>query len=117
MELEARRNPGQRADSSGVCGFVTIGVAHITLYLEGAQSLKDKRRVIKSLIQRIHNRFNVAAAEVADLDDWRVASIGVVCVSNSGAHCSDVLASVIGFVDRIVELGAMGDVETELIPY
>lgn len=96
---------------------MTIGVAHITIYLEGAQSLKDKRRVVKSLIQRLHNTFNVAAAEVADLDDWRIASIGVTCVSNSGAHCSDVLANVISFVDRNVELGAMGEVETELIPY
>jgi uncharacterized protein YlxP (DUF503 family) len=96
---------------------VTIGVAQITLYLEAAESLKDKRRVVKSLIQRIHNRFNVAAAEVADLDDHRVATLGVTCVSNSGAHCSDVLASVISFVDANVELGAMGEVETELIPY
>ncbi|MDQ2682017.1 MAG: DUF503 domain-containing protein [Chloroflexota bacterium] len=96
---------------------MTIGVAQITLYLEAAESLKDKRRVVKSLIQRIHNRFNVAAAEVADLDDHRVATLGVTCVSNSGAHCSDVLASVISFVDANVELGAMGEVETELIPY
>ena len=96
---------------------MTIGVAQITLYLQGAESLKDKRRVIKSLIQRIHNRFNVAAAEVADLDDHRVATIGVGCISNSGAHCQDVLASVIKFVDANVELGSMGEVETELIPY
>ena len=96
---------------------MTIGVAHITLYLEAANSLKDKRHVVKSLIQRLHNRFNVSAAEVADLDDHRVATIGAVVVSNSGAHCSDVLASVIAFVDANVELGSMGEVETELIPY
>jgi uncharacterized protein YlxP (DUF503 family) len=96
---------------------MTIGVAQITLYLEAADSLKDKRRVVKSLIQRLHNRFNVAAAEVADLDDHRVATIGVAVVSNSGAHCSDILAAVIAFVDGNVELGSMGEVETELIPY
>lgn len=96
---------------------MTIGVAHITLYLQASQSLKEKRRVVKSLIQRIHNRFNVAAAEVADLDDHKIATIGVTCVSNSGAHCSDVLASVIAFIDANVELGSMGEVETELIPY
>jgi hypothetical protein len=96
---------------------MTIGVAQITLYLEAADSLKDKRRVVKSLIQRIHNRFNVTAAEVADLDDHRVATIGVAVVSNSGSHCSDVLSSVIAFVDANVELGSMGEVETELIPY
>lgn len=96
---------------------MTIGVAQITLYLPAAESLKDKRRVVKSLIQRAHNRFNVSMAEVADLDDRRVATLGVTCVSNSGAHCQDVLASVIAFVDGNVELGSMGEVETELIPY
>jgi uncharacterized protein YlxP (DUF503 family) len=96
---------------------MTIGVAQITLYLEAADSLKDKRRVVKSLLARIHNRFNVSAAEVADLDDHRVATLGVTVVSNSGAHCSDVLATVIAFVDGNVELGSMGEVETELIPY
>ena len=96
---------------------MTIGVAQITLYLQAAESLKDKRRVIKSLLQRIHNRFNVTAAEVADLDDRRVATLGVAVVSNSGSHCSEVLASVIAFVDGNVELGSMGEVETELISY
>jgi uncharacterized protein YlxP (DUF503 family) len=46
-----------------------------------------------------------------------VATIGVAVVSNSGAHCSDILAAVIAFVDGNVELGSMGEVETELIPY
>lgn len=96
---------------------MTIGVAQITLYLQASDSLKDKRRVVKSLLARIHNRFNVAAAEVADLDDHRIATLGITSVSNSGAHCSDVLAAVIQFVDANVELGSMGEVETELIPY
>jgi uncharacterized protein YlxP (DUF503 family) len=96
---------------------MTIGVAQITLYLEAASSLKEKRRVVKSLLQRIHNRFNVTAAEVADLDDHRVATLGIAVVSNNGAHCSDVQNAVISFVDGNVELGSMGEVETELIPY
>ena len=96
---------------------MTIGVAHITLYLEASDSLKDKRRVVKSLLARIHNRFNVAAAEVADLDDHRIATLGVATISNSGAHCSDVLSAVIRFIDANVELGSMGEVETELIAY
>ena len=96
---------------------MTIGVAQVTLYLQAADSLKEKRRVVKSLLQRIHNRYNVAAAEVADLDDHRVATLGITCVSNSGPHCSEVLATVTSFIERNVELGQMGEVETELIPW
>ncbi|HRA46954.1 MAG TPA: DUF503 domain-containing protein [Thermomicrobiales bacterium] len=94
-----------------------IGVARVTLYLHAADSLKEKRRTVKSLLQRIHNRYNVSAAEVDDLDDHRVATLGITVVSNSGAHCSDVLATVTAFIDRNVELGAMGEIETELIPW
>jgi uncharacterized protein YlxP (DUF503 family) len=94
-----------------------IGVARITIYLQAAESLKEKRRVVKSLLQRIHNRFNVAAAEVSDLDDRRIATLGVTCVSNSGPHCEEVLASVTRFVDGNLEMGQMGEIETEVIPW
>jgi uncharacterized protein len=96
---------------------MTIGVARITLYLDGSFSLKDKRHVVRSLKQRVQNQFNVGIAEVEDLDDHRVATLGVVCVSNSGPHCDEMLAKVIRFIERNVEEGVLGEVETELIPY
>ncbi len=96
---------------------MTIGVAKVTLYLEGGFSLKDKRRVVRSLIHRAQNRFNAAIVEVEDLDDIRVATIGVVCVSNNSAHVDEMLATVIGFIERNVEIGVLGEIETELIPY
>jgi uncharacterized protein YlxP (DUF503 family) len=95
----------------------TIGVARLTLYLEGTSSLKDKRRVVKSLTQRIRNQFNVGVAESGDLDDMRVGTLVIVCVSNSAAHVDEMLATVIRFVESRVKMGVLGDVETELIPY
>lgn len=92
-----------------------IGAARVTLYLDAVDSLKEKRRVVKPLLQRIHNRFNVAAAEIADLDDHRIATLGITCVSNSGPHCDEVLATVTSFIERNVELGQLGEIETELI--
>jgi uncharacterized protein YlxP (DUF503 family) len=78
-------------------------------------SLKDKRHVVRSLAQRLRNRFNLAVAEVADLDDMRVATLALVCVSNSASHADEMLAKAIDFVDRNVELGTLGEIETELI--
>ena len=92
-----------------------IGAARVTLYMDAVDSLKEKRRVVKPLLQRIHNRFNVAAAEIADLDDHRIATLGITCVSNSGPHCDEVLATVTSFIERSVELGQLGEIETELI--
>jgi uncharacterized protein len=93
----------------------TVGVARISLYLEGSFSLKDKRHVVRSIVQRVRNQFNVSIAEVGDLNDMRVASLAAVCVSNSSPHVDEMLAKVIGFIERNVEFGVLGEVDTELI--
>ena len=94
----------------------TIGVARITLYLDESFSLKDKRQVVRSVTQRVRNQFNVGIAEVEDLDDLRVATLAVVCVSNSARHSDEMLATVVAFIERRVQLGVLGEVDTELIP-
>jgi uncharacterized protein YlxP (DUF503 family) len=96
---------------------MTIGVARVTLLLEGSTSLKDKRQVVRSITKRVQNQFNAAIAEVEDLDDMRMATLGITCLSNSAPHVDEMLANVIRFIERNVEYGALGDVETELIPY
>jgi uncharacterized protein YlxP (DUF503 family) len=96
---------------------MTIGVGRVTLLLEGSTSLKDKRQVVRSITKRVQNQFNAAIAEVEDLDDMRMATLGITCVSNSAPHVDEMLANVIRFIERNVELGSLGDIETELIPY
>jgi uncharacterized protein YlxP (DUF503 family) len=96
---------------------MTIGVARITLLLEGSMSLKDKRHVVRSITKRVQNTFNAAIAEVEDLDDMRMATLGLTCVSNSAPHVDEMLAKVIAFIERNVEMGVLGEIETELIPF
>jgi uncharacterized protein YlxP (DUF503 family) len=96
---------------------MTIGIARVTLLLEGSTSLKDKRQVVRSITKRVQNQFNAAIAEVEDLDDMRMATLGITCISNSAPHADEMLANVIHFIERNVEFGTLGDIETELIPY
>lgn len=96
---------------------MTVGVARVALYLEGTFSLKDKRHVVRSITQQARNTFNAGIAEVADLDDLRVATLAVVVVSNDANHAQEMLQTIVGFIERRVELGVLGEVETELIPY
>jgi uncharacterized protein len=96
---------------------MTVGVARVTLYLENTFSLKDKRQVVRSITQKARNQFNAGIAEVEGLDDARVATLGIVVVSNSASHAQEMLQTIIGFIERRVELGVMGEIETELIPY
>ena len=56
-----------------------VGTLLLELRLPENRSLKGKRQVVKSLLARLHNRYNVAAAEVDNNDRWQVATIGVAC--------------------------------------
>jgi len=79
---------------------MTIGVLRVTLRIPEAHSLKDKRRVVKSLLERVANQFNAAVAEVGDLDVWTRAQLAVVTVSNDRRHANAMLDSIRNFVDR-----------------
>jgi len=69
------------------------------LHLAACQSLKDKRQVLQSLKARLHNEFNVSAAETAHQDLWQRAEITVCVVSTDRRHAEDVLRQA----DRLVE--------------
>jgi uncharacterized protein YlxP (DUF503 family) len=96
---------------------MTIGVARVTLLLDESFSLKDKRQVIRSITKRVRDKFNVAIAEIEDLNDMRIATLGMTFVSNSSPHVDEMMATVIAFIERNVELGVLGEIETELIPF
>jgi len=75
-----------------------VGVCKIKLRIPENSSLKDKRRVIKSIIAQLTNRFNVAVAEVDDQQLWQIATLGVSSVSNDGRYAKEVLQKVINFI-------------------
>ncbi len=77
---------------------IQVGVLRIKFRLPENASLKGKRQVVKSIIARISNKFNVAAAEVGDNDLWQLATIGVSCISNDQRQSNEVLSKVADFV-------------------
>ena len=78
---------------------MVIGVRSFELHLAGAHSLKDKRSVIKSVKDRLHNEFNVSVAETGRHDAWQSAELTVCLVATDRRHA----ASVLEAVDRFVE--------------
>ncbi len=77
-----------------------VGSCLIELEIPGAQSLKDKRSVVKSMLARVQNHFKISAAEVGDLDHWRSAQIGLAVVSNSAPHASEVLQKAVRYLEE-----------------
>jgi uncharacterized protein YlxP (DUF503 family) len=71
-----------------------IGVLTLELRIEDSHSLKEKRHVVKSLTDRLRNKFNVAVAEIDAQDLWQRAVVAAVTVSNDRVHATQVLQSV-----------------------
>jgi len=78
---------------------MVVGTCELIFQLPENHSLKGKRQVSRSLVQQIRGRFNVAVAEVADLDRWQRLTIGVSCVSNDSRHANEVLSKIVDFVE------------------
>ena len=96
---------------------MVIGVCQITLHLPQTHSLKEKRQIVKSLIARVHNQFEVAIAEVANNDLWQIATLGMSCVSNSSQHASEVLERIRTYIEETRPDLIISNVETEIIPW
>ncbi|MDK2820825.1 MAG: uncharacterized protein PWP31_790 [Clostridia bacterium] len=93
---------------------MVIGIGTAFFRIAGSKSLKDKRRVLKSIITRLHNRFNIAVAEVGHQDSRQEAEIGVACISNEAAHADKILAAVMRFLEAEGEIELL-TYNTELI--
>jgi uncharacterized protein YlxP (DUF503 family) len=77
-----------------------IGAATIELEITDSLSLKDKRQVVKSLLDRIRSRFNVSAAEVDRLDSPRHAVLAVAAVANDRAFVHGMLEKTVDLMER-----------------
>lgn len=77
---------------------MVVGLITWELHLAACQSLKEKRRIVKSLKDRLHQRFNVSAAETDHHDLWQRAEVSVCVVSTDRRHVEQVLHQA----DRLV---------------
>ena len=75
-----------------------VGTAELRLSVAGARNLKEKRRVISSLKDRIRNKFNVSVAEVDGLDFVQSATLAVAQVSNDSRYLDSSLTTLVEMV-------------------
>ncbi len=89
-----------------------VGVMTAQLYLHGVTSLKDKRKIVKSLIERLKNRFNISVSEVDHNDIKTSAIIAIAVVSNNARFVNQQLDKVLDFLRNDGRF-ALGPVERE----
>ncbi len=79
-----------------------VGLLTLEIHIPDAQSLKDKRQVLRSLKDKLRREFNVAVAELDHQDVWQRSVVGVVTLSNEERHLHESLQKVLDEADRIL---------------
>lgn len=79
-----------------------VGLLTLEIHIEYAQSLKDKRQVLRSLKDRLCARFNVAVAELAHQDLWQRSRVGVVTISGDAKHLEESLGRIAAESERVL---------------
>ena len=92
-----------------------VGACTIVLHLPGVHSLKEKRSVVKSVLARLRNEFNVSTAEVDAQDAHSRAVIGVACVSASSEYARGQLEAVVRWIEEQRPDAPVIDYEIELL--
>lgn len=80
----------------------------------GAQSLKEKRGILLSLIRRTRNKYNVAIAEVGSQNLWQRADIGIAVISSTVKHAEIQLQNIVRFIETEPRLEIVS-LETEIL--
>jgi uncharacterized protein YlxP (DUF503 family) len=93
---------------------MVIGVLQVELTIDGSRSLKDKRRVVNSLKDRLHRHHQVSVAEVGSPEDHRTAVLGITMASNSVPYCQGALDRVLQVI-RVQRGCVLCDHRTEIL--
>jgi len=94
---------------------MVIGVCTIELQVPGSASLKDKRRIVKSVIARVRNTYNVSIAEVDHQDSWQLATLAVACVATDPGYAHGLLERVVSSLEEGRQGLVLLNYETELL--
>ncbi len=90
-----------------------IGTGKIYLLVHSSHSLKDKRMVVKSIIDKVKHRYNVSIAEIDNQDFQQSIVIGIACISNEKKQVIKVINQVLRYIEANTE-AVVEDIETEI---
>jgi hypothetical protein len=93
---------------------LVIGLLQVEVHYPEAQSLKEKRFVLSSLLDRMRRKFNVSAAEVEDRDLWQKSVLAVAHVNTDRAHADATLSKVVEFLESEPRIQVTG-IQTECL--
>lgn len=93
---------------------MVIGSAILTFRASWVGSLKEKRMVLKSLMEKTRHKFHISIAEVDTQDIHQILTIGFACVSNETQHVEQMMEKVIDFMEQNTEAELL-DIQREIL--
>ena len=91
-----------------------VGILIIELHLHDNRSLKGKRKIVKSMVDKVKHKFNVAVAEVGSNDKWQKIELGISAVGNDRRHIDASLNHILAFLDSLYLAEIVGS-STEIL--
>lgn len=84
--------------------MMVIAVLSIEIYIQMANSLKDKRRIIKSIEKKCRNKYNVSISEVDRQELWKNTTIGIVTIGTDHRHLEKTLNRILKFIEGFYDI-------------
>ena len=93
---------------------MVLGTLKLSLYINDSHSLKEKRKVVKSIVAKVQKRFNVSIAEVGSNDKWQMIELGISAVGNDRRFVNSILDNILSYLDSLY-LGEIIDSDIEIL--
>lgn len=93
---------------------MVVGILKVAFHITDNASLKGKRKIVKSMVDKVKARFNVSIAEIGANDKWQIIELGVGAVGNDRQHVDASLNHILEFLDALY-LAEMIDTQMEIL--
>jgi len=80
---------------------LVVGTLKVSLYMHNNRSLKEKRKIVKSIVAKVQKRFNVSVSEVGSNDKWQMVELGISSVGNDKRFVNSSLDNILSYVDSL----------------
>ena len=91
-----------------------VGICRITFFLHGVTSLKEKRSIVKKIIERTKNCFNMSVSETDFNDLWQKSEVGIAMIGNDSSYINSKLDKAVEFIESM-GIAEINDIDIEVI--
>jgi hypothetical protein len=93
---------------------MTVGILQLVIFIKNSNSLKDKRRVLHSLKERLRNNFNLSIAQIDHEDKWQKTTLAIASIGKDRNNINSILSNIVNFIEKFSGIELI-HYETELI--